>query len=113
MPIVQKIAEHSNIELRFLNRDEMDQYLTNGTSRAIPIFIFITESGEMQDVWGPRSPEVQELATEVRKQLPASDASDFAEQQKIVFGNFKENITTDPAIWRTVIDSVKAKLKAD
>ncbi|WP_337031562.1 thioredoxin family protein [Paenibacillus illinoisensis] len=47
MPIVQKIAEHSIIELRFLNREEMDQYLTNETSRAIPIFIFITESGEV------------------------------------------------------------------
>lgn len=67
----------------------MDQYLTNGTSRAIPIFIFITESGGMQDVWGPRSPEVQELATEVRKQLPASDASDFAEQQKLCLAILK------------------------
>ncbi|WP_042196106.1 thioredoxin family protein [Paenibacillus camerounensis] len=114
VPIVQKIAEQSNIEMRFLIRDEnlelMDQYLTNGVSRAIPIFIFINESGEMEEVWGPRSPEVQDLIAEVRNQLPASDAADFAEQQKIVYGNFKENITTDPAIWRTVIESVKSKL---
>lgn len=117
VPIVQRIAEQSNIELRYLIRDDnlelMDKYLTNGTSRAIPIFIFIDEAGEMQEVWGPRSPEVQQLITEVRSQLPANDAPDFKEKQNIAYRNFTEHITTDPAIWRTVIDSVKAKLNQE
>ncbi|MFJ9497221.1 thioredoxin family protein [Brevibacillus centrosporus] len=115
VPVVQKIAEQSQIELRYLIRDEnlelMDQYLTNGTSRAIPIFIFIDEAGEMKAVWGPRSPEVQDLITGMRSQLPAKDAPDFEENQKNVYRDFKQQITTDTAIWRTVIESVKAKLQ--
>ncbi|MFD2370238.1 thioredoxin family protein [Brevibacillus sp. GCM10020057] len=115
VPIVQRIAEKSNIELRYLIRDEnlelMDQYLTNGTARAIPIFIFIDEAGEKQAVWGPRSPQVQELITSLRSGLPEKDAPDFAEKQKIVHRDFKQQITSDPAIWRTVIDSVKAALQ--
>lgn len=115
VPVVQKIAEQSQVELRYLIRDEnlelMDQYLTNGTSRAIPIFIFIDQEGEMKAVWGPRSPEVQELITSLRSQLPAADAPDFEDKQKNVYRDFKQQITTDPAIWRTVIDSVKAKLQ--
>lgn len=115
VPILQRIAEQSSVELRYLIRDEnlelMDHYLTNGTSRAIPIFIFIDEQGEKQAVWGPRSPEVQELITGLRSQLPAADAPDFAEKQNNVYRSFKEKITSDPAIWRTVIDSVKAALR--
>ena len=46
-PILLKIAKAANIDVRFVLRDQnlelMDQYLTNGTSRAIPIFIFMDE----------------------------------------------------------------------
>ena len=45
VPILMRLAEAAGFELRFLIRDEnlelMDQYLTNGKSRSIPIFIFI------------------------------------------------------------------------
>ncbi|WP_047152883.1 thioredoxin family protein [Aneurinibacillus tyrosinisolvens] len=115
VPIVQRIAELSNMELRFLIRDEnlelMDQYLTNGTSRSIPIFIFIDQDGQETKVWGPRSPEVQEFITSLRAGLPAADAPDFQEKQQNVFRQFKERITTDPAVWGTVVESVKAKLQ--
>ena len=43
----------------------MDQYLTNGTARSIPIFIFIDEKGEEKAVWGPRAKEVQEIVVRV------------------------------------------------
>lgn len=116
VPVIQRIAEESNIELRFLIRDEnlelMDQYLTNGTARAIPMFIFLDQDGNEACVWGPRSPEVQEMITTARATLPAADAPDFEEKQKQLYRTFKEQITTDPAVWRTVIESVKAKLTA-
>lgn len=112
VPIIQRMAEQGNIELRFLIRDEnlelMDQYLTNGTSRAIPIFIFIDQDGEEVRVWGPRSPEVQEMVDQLRATLPEKDAPDFNEKQQNMFRQFKQSITSDPAIWRTVIESVKA-----
>jgi len=115
VPVLQRIAEEANIEWRFLIRDEnlelMDQYLTNGTSRAIPIFIFLDEEGHQTAVWGPRAPEVQEMITSLRTTLPAVDAPDFEEKQKQLYRSFKETITSDPTIWRAVIKSVKAKLK--
>jgi len=50
IPILLKLAEAANIEVKMILRDEnlelMDQYLTNGTSRSIPIFIFIDEEGK-------------------------------------------------------------------
>ncbi|PLR95541.1 thioredoxin family protein [Bacillus sp. T33-2] len=114
VPVFQRIAESSNMELRYLIRDEnlelMDQYLTNGTARAIPIFIFIDRDGQETMVWGPRSPEVQEMITSLRSQLPAADAPDFEEKQQNIYRQFRETITTDPLIWRTVIESFKQKL---
>lgn len=45
IPILLNIAEAANIETRMILRDQnlelMDKYLTNGTARSIPIFIFI------------------------------------------------------------------------
>lgn len=42
--ILKHISEHLNLEVRAFYRDEntdlIDQYLTNGRARAIPIFIF-------------------------------------------------------------------------
>ena len=44
LPILKRISEELNWEVRVFHRDEdtdlIDQYLTNGTSRSIPIFIF-------------------------------------------------------------------------
>jgi hypothetical protein len=114
VPILQKIAEQSNIELRYLIRDEnlelMDQYLTNGKSRSIPIFIFISLEGKEVMVWGPRAAHVEDLVASLRVGLPSSDSPDFQDKQKNMFREFKEKITSDPFIWRTVIESVKAKL---
>ena len=49
VPILLRLAERTNMSVRLLPRDEnlelMDQYLTNGKSRSVPIFIFIDESG--------------------------------------------------------------------
>lgn len=114
VPILQRMAEQSNIELRYLIRDEhlelMDQYLTNGKSRSIPIFIFINEEGVEQMVWGPRAQYVEDLVAALRAVLPPADSSDFLDKQRNMYREFKEKITSDPFIWRTVIDSFKAKL---
>ncbi|MHC8520324.1 thioredoxin family protein [Rossellomorea sp. H39__3] len=55
IPILLKLAEAAGIEVKMILRDEnlelMDQYLTNGTSRSIPIFIFIDGEGKERMVW--------------------------------------------------------------
>lgn len=59
IPILKHIIEFLNIEARVFHRDDdthlIDQYLTNGKSRAIPIFVFMNDSFEQLTVWGPRA----------------------------------------------------------
>lgn len=46
LPTFARIAEATGMELRIFPRDEnpdvMDEFLTNGTARAIPVFVFYT-----------------------------------------------------------------------
>lgn len=66
VPVFDKIAKlNSNIELKFLLRDEnlelMDQYLANGKSRSIPKLIVVDENFEELFDWGPRPKVLQEM----------------------------------------------------
>lgn len=115
IPIIKKIAEVASFDMRFLIRDEnlelMDQYLTNGTSRSIPIFIWIDEEGKERAVWGPRAPEVQEMVSQMMADLPSSDAPDFAKKQKEMIREFRLRVSTDEKIWESVKRSVQEKLE--
>ena len=109
-PILLKIAEAAEMEVRFVLRDSnlelMDQYLTNGTSRAIPIFIFINEEGKEVGVWGPRAPEMQAFVMEKRGSLPDKEADDFQEKQMEMYKSLRATYQTDAAIWQTVAKSI-------
>jgi len=64
LPFVARLAEAvPTIEFRFLNRDDhlelMDQHLTNGRSRSIPIVILLDGEGNEHGWWGPRPAELQ------------------------------------------------------
>ncbi|MEH7306702.1 thioredoxin family protein [Neobacillus drentensis] len=113
-PILLKIAEAAGMEVRFVLRDSnlelMDQYLTNGTSRAIPIFIFINEDGNEVDVWGPRAPELQDFVMEKRAALPDKDAPEFQAKQTEMFKNLRATYQSDPSIWQTVANSILSTL---
>lgn len=83
IPFLAKIAkENSNIELRFIMRDEhpelMDQYLTNG-ARSIPILIIMDEDFNDIASWGPRPKPVQSMVMEAKKQ-PNLDQAKFIER---------------------------------
>jgi hypothetical protein len=114
VPIFRRIAEAAGFDARFLIRDEnlelMDQYLTNGKSRSIPIFIFIDKDGNERAVWGPRAPEVQKMVEEARSQLPDKDNPEFEAKQKAMFRAFREKFTTDPTIWEAVKRSMRERL---
>lgn len=53
----------SNVELRLLARDEnlelMDEHLTNGTARSIPVVIILDGDGVERGWWGPRPADLQ------------------------------------------------------
>ena len=110
---MKRISEVANIDMSLLIRDEnlelMDQYLTNGTARAIPIFIFIDEDGNEQAVWGPRAPKVQELVTSMRATLPEKEDPTFEEKQKEMYANFRATLADDTSLWEHVMESMMEK----
>lgn len=113
-PILLRVAEAAGIDVRFVLRDQnlelMDQYLTNGTSRAIPIFIFIDQEGNEIGVWGPRAPELQALVEKRRAALPDKDAADFQEKQMEMYTHLVASYRKDGSIWKTVAKSLIATL---
>jgi hypothetical protein len=114
VPVLLSLAKAAGMNVRVLQRDEnlelMDQYLTNGTSRAIPIFIFINEKGEEQAVWGPRAPAVQEMVTNYRSSLPPRDHAEFDEKSREMMGKLTEAYRTDETLWQEVYNSVKTTI---
>lgn len=115
VPIMIRIAEAAGIELRYLIRDDnlelMDQYLTNGKSRSIPIMIFFDEKGEEKVVWGPRAPEVQQLVKELQVDLPPKKSPDFPEKQKEMIRKFKKTILSDSRYREAVSRSIKQRFQ--
>lgn len=113
-PILLRIAEAAGIEVRFLLRDQnlelMDQYLTNGVSRAIPIFIFIDQEGTEVGVWGPRAAEMQVLMESKRATLPDKDAEEFQEKQMAMYKQLMASYMKDATIWQTVAGSIMTKI---
>lgn len=113
-PILLRIAQEANIDVRFVLRDQnlefMDQYLTNGTARSIPIFIFIDENGEEKAVWGPRAAKLQELVTSERSKLPSEDDPDFKEKQLALYKGLGERYQVDEELWHTVAESILSTL---
>ncbi|KYG27070.1 thioredoxin family protein [Alkalihalobacillus trypoxylicola] len=97
LPILMRIADEALIETRYLIRDEnlelMDQYLTNGKSRSIPIVIFLNESNQEIGKWGPRAPEVQKLVEQIKneKRIPEDKNAPGYEE---AFKAFVKEMTT-------------------
>ncbi len=93
-PILRRVAEAGNVDVRVVYRDQnselMDRYLVND-GRSIPIYILLNKDGEVIGKWGPRAPKLQEYVMDLKKDLPASDDSNFKEKQK----EFIEKITAE------------------
>lgn len=114
VPILLRVAEKANIDVRMLLRDQnlelMDKYLTNGKSRSIPIFIFIDQNGNEVAKWGPRAEPIQSIVDEARSKLPEKGSKDFDVKQKemILFMNkaFRDNTE----LWSHVYNSIKTTL---
>ncbi len=65
LPVIRKIVEtnhHWKIKIlrRDANPDIIDHFLTNG-AKAIPVFIFLDDRGEMLFKWGPRPKATAEI----------------------------------------------------
>ena len=106
LPIFMNIAEEANIEARYFIRDEnpelMDQFLTNGTARSIPIIVLINEDGSVYAKWGPRAKAVQHLVDEIKTALPPKEHPDFDQAFKQFIKKMTALYTTDSAIWESI-----------
>ena len=78
LPIVAKLCESvSNMDMRILARDEnldiMDEHLTGGRSRSIPIVILLNQKYQECGWWGPRPSPLQKWVTEKGMELPKDE----------------------------------------
>lgn len=78
-PIIYKIAQESNgmINLKFIYRDEnlalMDEHLTDGRSRSIPILLLLDEDFNFMSSYGPRPAEAQKLVKDLLSKKESYD----------------------------------------
>lgn len=112
--VLLRLAEQAQMEVRFALRDSnldlIDQYLTNGTSRSIPIYIFMDENFEEVVVWGPRAEGVQAFITDSRQDLPPKDDPTFEEKSKAKHQLAHEAFLSTPAFWNDVYTSILNKV---
>ncbi|MFC2947135.1 thioredoxin family protein [Virgibacillus sediminis] len=115
VPVLLRLAEAADIDIRMLLRDEnlelMDQYLTNGTSRSIPIFIFIDENGNEAAVWGPRAKEVQQFVDNAKDALPEKDAEGYEQKFKEMLFFMTKTFRDNQDFWLDTYKSIKQELK--
>lgn len=115
LPILMRIAEETNIDTRYLIRDEnlelMDQYLTNGKARSIPIIIFIDQNGEEVAKWGPRALEVQTFVDELKSTIPAKEDPSYEAAFKLFIEALTSRFTTDEALWNKIKEDLINTIK--
>ncbi|MUV39239.1 hypothetical protein JNUCC1_03112 [Lentibacillus sp. JNUCC-1] len=116
VPVLLNIAEAANMPVSILQRDTnldlMDQYLTNGKSRSIPIFIFIDEEGNEVAKWGPRADVIQTFVNHSLSSLPPQDDADHDEKKKEMYLFLTKSYRDNPRYWKDVYDSIKQRLES-
>ncbi|MBS4210408.1 thioredoxin family protein [Bacillus sp. FJAT-50079] len=115
LPVFFRLAEKANISVRVLARDEnlelMDQYLTNGKSRSIPIFIFIDEQGNEVAKWGPIAKFTKEFVDKHKETLPSKDAEDYNDKFKEVIKFMTKSFMNDSDYWNASYGEMKETLE--
>lgn len=111
LPILKHIAEALELKVKVFHRDDdthlIDQYLTNGKSRSIPIFVFLNDNFEQETVWGPRAKEVQSFVTNLREDtLPSKDHPDYEDKVKETHLIISNRYKTDSTFWKAVYNSI-------
>lgn len=109
-PILRKIAEAADLQVRAVYRDEdptlIDRHLTNG-GRSIPIYLLLDKNGEVEAKWGPRASSIQEDVMRRRSELPSKEAVDYEEKQKAFIEQLMKEYTTQPELWLTVYEDIR------
>lgn len=116
IPILLHLAEKSHMQVRMILRDSnlelMDQYLTNGRSRSIPIFIFIDDDGEEVAHWGPRAQVVQSEVDQLMGGLPDKTSSEYDAAFKEAIKTLTGRFVSEEKLWHETYESIKDTLKS-
>ncbi len=117
IPVFLRLAEKADLPVRILRRDEnlelMDQYLTNGKSRTIPIFIFIDEDGNQVTKWGPIADKTKQFVTPLKEKLPPKEAADYQEKFTELIQFTAKSFRENSDFWFGVYDSMKETLEKE
>ncbi|MGD8729892.1 MAG: thioredoxin family protein [Gemmatimonadota bacterium] len=77
LPVVARLAEEVGWDLRVVSRDDnpdlMDNHLTNGRSRSIPVVIVYDEDFGEIGWWGPRPGELQDWVLSEGLAMPSPE----------------------------------------
>ncbi|MDQ0484525.1 thioredoxin family protein [Guptibacillus hwajinpoensis] len=115
LPIFMRMADEAMIESKYFNRDKnlelMDQYLTNGTSRSIPIIILIDQNGQEIGKWGPRAPQVQSYVDKAKQELPPKGEPEFKQAFLSFISETTERFTTDIDMWTHIKEDMISMMK--
>lgn len=114
IPNLLQIADEAELPVKFLLRDEnlelMDQYLTNGKSRTIPIMIFMDEDGNELTKWGPIAPTTKQFVDQYKKNLPEKGTEGYDEAFKEMIGITSKAFKEDSSLWTGVYQDLKHTL---
>lgn len=114
IPILLRIAEHTNTEVRFLLRDEnlelMDQYLTNGASRTVPIVIILDKNNNEIGTWGPVAPKTKAVVDEYRHLLPSKTDPTYDTAFKSFAAKVSQTFVESNELWQGVYEDIIEKL---
>ncbi|MBE6185129.1 thioredoxin family protein [Heyndrickxia ginsengihumi] len=112
VPILLKIAAVANIGVRMLYRDKhtelVNQYLTNGSYRSIPMFIFIDKKGGEKAVWGPRAPIAQQIVNQLYEELLPKDDL----QKTLMIGKIVDHYADNAVLWNDIYEDIVKTLQA-
>ncbi|MBM7694433.1 hypothetical protein JOC77_003894 [Peribacillus deserti] len=115
LPIFMQIADAAGIQDRYLIRDEnlelMDQYLTNGKSRSIPIMVLLNSQGQEAAKWGPRAPEAELQVSELKKDIPSKEDPGYEAAFKQFAANLSQQFTEDKGLWTSIKNDIIKTLK--
>lgn len=114
-PVILRIAEAAGLDIRAVYRDAdtdlIDRYLTNG-GRSIPKYLLLNAEGEVMGTWGPRAPELQELVSTMRENLPDKEDPSYDEAQKELYLKLRTAYVEDTQLKQYIYEDFKEKATA-
>src|SRR5699024_5936880 len=114
IPILLRLAEKTNMNIRFIARDEnvelMDRYLTTG-KRIIPIVRSIDGNGKGVATWGSVAESTKQHVAQYQQQLPPKDAPDYEEKFKQFIKQVSTAFREETDIWNGTYESMKQTIE--